>query len=193
MTDEDRGSSGPASDDNIEVADGESPPDSDVSVRTTASRASKRTKGRRMKSGKRSRAASPVSILSDAEEDEPREFRGKGRPPTTGLGVLCREIKAKKAELQRVNEEVEAAKDILDGRFDIRAHRQKMAARDLELEEELRFAPSGDIAARLNEASNRVAAVAATSKNLKGTCQKALNEAASDFRVGVDALSMRVK
>lgn len=176
--------------------------ESDASVRTTASEASKRAKRSRNRDrdNKRSKSRSAYEIseaeLGESSQDEKNDLASapkretRGRPATTGKGVLSREIKVAKETLAGLNKEIEDARRIAEGDFDPRSYRAN-GPKELELGEEMRVLPSCDIAAELMRAGRQVADVAARSKHIKGTLVKALNEAALHIKMGTDALATR--
>lgn len=131
----------------------------------------------------------PLPSLSGAT----KRARGRGRPATTGKGVLSRETRASRRRLNDLEREIEIADEILEGDFDPRECRlgPKEAAMEAKMEEEVRAAPSQDIAAELLKTANKVKEIAAKFRNLRGTYMKTLKDCARYVRVAADALANR--
>lgn len=120
------------------------------------------------------------------------EKRLRGRPPTTGKGILKREIKAQKDALEKLKKETEEAENIARGQHDPAEYR-KTADYDRinEIEREIKLLSTRHIAAHLLETAKKIHGVATRSSNLKGTMVRALKDASMMVQVGVDVISGR--
>lgn len=149
-----------------------------------------RSRGRTTE-GKKSRNASPRTVSPASSEDAlPEEPRGRGRPVTTGKGVGIRAQKAaeKLAATERL---IRTAEEIVKGGYELRDSRRRMAAKEEELGEEVKFFPIRDIAAELIKWVNSIDRLVTASGNLKGTFVKQIREAALYIKVATDALATR--
>lgn len=130
---------------------------SNASVRTTASGAAKRGKreATAKKKKKTQRTEEPRARSSSDGEDLPPK-KGRGRPPTTGEGVMIGAIKGAENRLQEINNRILIAEKIAAGGYDpsefMRRRRTKMAQ---EMEEEAQNLPSRDIAAQMAAAAKK--------------------------------------
>ncbi|KAL0098937.1 hypothetical protein PUN28_020880 [Cardiocondyla obscurior] len=162
---------------------------SDMSIRTTASGSAKRYRRPQTPICKMRRCETDATEPSDAEEFNTPLRKKRGRPIVTGDGVEVRAIKAKKLELQRLEEEIRTAQEILNSAYDPADFRSKkrtvMAQR---LEEEMSHLPPRDIVAQVLQAAQQADTVAAKSTNLNGRFVRILREAALKIQVGTDAL-----
>ncbi|XP_070530002.1 uncharacterized protein [Cardiocondyla obscurior] len=162
---------------------------SDMSIRTTASGSAKRYRRPQTPICKMRRRETDATEPSDAEEFNTPLRKKRGRPIVTGDGVEVRAIKAKKLELQRLEEEIRTAQEILNSAYDPADFRSKkrtvMAQR---LEEEMSHLPPRDIVAQVLQAAQQADTVAAKSTNLNGRFVRILREAALKIQIGTDAL-----
>lgn len=128
----------------------------------------------------------------DQAETSSQQKKNRGRPPTTGKGVLAREIRAQKATLEQYKKENAEAEKIARGLHDPADYR-KTAEYDRmgELEHNIKLLPTRDIAAQLLESAKQIHGVAVKSSNLKGTMVKTLKEASLMVQVGVDIITGR--
>lgn len=171
-------------------------PDSEGSMRSTASGAAKRSRSRRRRTKRfRGRLAAEkhtsveeeqgeeASALADEQVSEDR--RKKSRPITTGKGVGIRARKEADAKFPETKEQIRRAQEIIKGGYEFNRRR---AAEKSKLEGELKFLPVRDIAAELMKRAESIERMASTAGNLKGIFVKHLREAALYVKVATDAL-----
>lgn len=174
---------------------------------TTASGATKRTRGSFRQSERGNTSHKDSIRMSSSEEDEQTplmerlpnndlptlERKKRGRPPTTGKGVCSREIRSRQQELKRLDAQLEIARNIERGQFEPGSHRNKTEVRYIEkTEEHMQNLPIRDIVAEMIETAKKIHGVATRSSNLKGTFTKILKESAMKIEVGSDILACRV-
>lgn len=109
--------------------------------------------------------------------------RGRGRPPTTGHYVGLAKAKADFMAMEREELELQAEKEVAEITAQIRANRGSSAA------SEDHSAPSPTRV--INDSADVITLVASKSKNLKGTFQRSLKEAAAAIRQAAESLSVR--
>ncbi|XP_070530015.1 uncharacterized protein [Cardiocondyla obscurior] len=167
--------------------------DSEVSIRTTASGSAKRYRRPCTPTSKYGRReADPIDLSSGVEEEDFSSIRKRGRPVVTGEGIEIQAIRAKKKVLQKLNEEIRTAKEILESAYDPADFKsKKRTAMAQRLEEEMANLPPRDIVAQVLQAAQQADNVAAKSTNLNGRFVRILREAALKIQVGTDALVCR--
>lgn len=133
-------------------------------------------------------------LSSDNESVSGRSSqKGRGRPATTGKGVLIREIRAQRDTLNKLKKETAEAEKIAQGQHDPAEYRKAADYKKIgDQEQEIKALPTRDIAAQLMETAKQIHGVAIKSSNLKGTLKGTLKNAAMMVQVGVDAISGRL-
>lgn len=143
---------------------------------------------------KRSSVLSSGEEMLDSESGEPemQNKKGRGRPITTGKGVLIREIRHQQEKLNRLQQQNEEAEKIAKREHDPADYRKAAEYDKMQnLEKELKILPTRAIAAQLLEEAKSIHGVAVRSGNLKGTMVRLLKDASIMMQVGVDIITNR--
>lgn len=118
--------------------------------------------------------------------------RGRGRPPSTGKGVLKREIEERQRKFDSLNKQVADMEEIAFGQYDVKERWKSADYKTMvTLEENYKMLPSRDIVAKLLERASTIHGVATRSANLKGTYVRDLKKVSMVVTVGSDVLSAR--
>ncbi|XP_070530005.1 uncharacterized protein [Cardiocondyla obscurior] len=172
----------------------------DVSIRTTASGASKRSRRRNREVDAKARrvTARTDRSLSSSEENFFEDMlegkkKKRGRPIVTGKGVEILAIKEKTKELESIKDEIRLMKQIAEGGYDPSDYKGKRRSQMAErIEQESAGLPVQAMAAEILQTAKKIEEVAVKSSNLKGGFVRILREAALKIEINADAMTRKV-